>query len=501
MVPGFDIYETSLTNEELHIIYTPTLTTKAYSYKVFKDGEEYNVSSVASNEASEIVLSESGIYQISVTEIGRYNQKTEISSGTYEIDMESPVIACSETVIKTYKTADLETMEQNVLEYCNVTDSRDGDITNNLTMDLSDFSVGLHELTLTVSDEAGNTSSKNIYLNIAKDNSSLLLGFQILLGIILIALICQLIRYKRSVSFEKRLTKYSVQAIYDRGVSVFDSFMGHYLTLIKKISRLLNKSVFLKKYSKRYEKYIPPYKETYKEEMNFVAVKTLVAIFLVIIAVFAKTIQFQVLHLYEIFLPFIFGFMLPDIVYILKYKVYRNQIENDLLQAIIIMNNAFKSGRSITQAIELVTKELEGPIAEEFKKMHLELSFGLAIDIVFKRFASRIELEEVTYLTASLSILNRTGGNIIQVFTSIEKTLFNKKKLRLELASLTGSSKIIVYMLIAIPILFVVLISMISPTYFTPMYTTPIGFVFTGIIVIIYMLYIICVRKIMKVRM
>ena len=49
--------------------------------------------------------------------------------------------------------------------------------------------------------------------------------------------------------------------------------------------------------------------------------------------------------------------------YTIKSSTYtketRSQIENDLLQAIIIMNNAFKSGRSITQAIELVTKELE----------------------------------------------------------------------------------------------------------------------------------------------
>ena len=225
------------------------------------------------------------------------------------------------------------------------------------------------------------------------------------------------------------------------------------------------------------------------------------ALLFVIVAVFAKTLQFEVLQMYEVFIPFVFGYVLPDILFITKYNLHRTRIENDLLQAIIIMNNAFKSGRSITQAIELVTKELDGPIAEEFKKMHLEISFGLSVDVVFKRFSERIQLEEVTYLTASLSILNKTGGNIIKVFDSIEKTLFNKKKLKLELLSLTGSSKIIVYMLIGIPILFVVFISMISPTYFVPLISTPIGWIITGLILIIYIVYIVCVQKIMKVRM
>ena len=141
------------------------------------------------------------------------------------------------------------------------------------------------------------------------------------------------------------------------------------------------------------------------------------------------------------------------------------------------MNNAFKSGRSITQAIELVSHELDGPIKEEFRKMYLEISFGLSIDVVFKRFAERIQLEEITYLTASLTILNKTGGNIIKVFSSIEKSLFNKKKLKLELNSLTGGSKIIVMALFLVPILFMVFVSFINPDYFVPLYTTKIGLI------------------------
>ena len=50
------------------------------------------------------------------------------------------------------------------------------------------------------------------------------------------------------------------------------------------------------------------------------------------------------------------------------------KMENDLLQAIIIMNNAFKSGYSIMQAIYLVYTEMEGPISIEFKKMYMDIT-------------------------------------------------------------------------------------------------------------------------------
>jgi tight adherence protein B len=139
--------------------------------------------------------------------------------------------------------------------------------------------------------------------------------------------------------------------------------------------------------------------------------------------------------------------------------------------------------------------------AEEFKKMHLELTFGLAIDVIFKRFSERIKLEEITYLTASLTILNKTGGNIIKVFSSIEKSLFNKKRLKLELASLTGSSKIIAYVLFILPFLFALVITLIDPTYFAVLYTNTLGYILLGIIVLMYITYIYFIRKIMKVRM
>lgn len=504
METGFDIYESSLTNQEISITYTPASNIRAYTYKIIKDGEIYETYTVPSSSASQIHLHETGTYQISVTITDRYNKKTEEVSGNYILDLGVPTITCDSSVITIFQTKNIEDIKKEVSNNCKVIDGVDGDISTELevvTDNILPEQVGLQKLTLTVSDNAGNIATKDINLNIRKDNSASLLGFQIVLFIVAAFLLYRFIKYKRSISFEKRLTKYSVAAVYDRRVSVLDALVNQYMDIISRISNVLGKSSVLTKMSTKYEKYLPLYKDTYKEAINFIAVKILVALLFVIVAIFAKTLQFEVLQMYEVFIPFVFGYVLPDILFITKYNLNRTRIENDLLQAIIIMNNAFKSGRSITQAIELVTKELDGPIAEEFKKMHLEISFGLSVDIVFKRFSERIQLEEVTYLTASLSILNKTGGNIIKVFDSIEKTLFNKKKLKLELLSLTGSSKIIVYMLIGIPILFVVFISMISPTYFVPLISTPIGWVITGLILIIYIVYIVCVQKIMKVRM
>ena len=173
----------------------------------------------------------------------------------------------------------------------------------------------------------------------------------------------------------------------------------------------------------------------------------------------------------------------------------------DIMEAITIMNNAFKSGRSIIQAIDLVALELDGPISKEFNKIAMEIKLGLDIEVAFQRFAKRINIEEAIYLSSSLAILNKTGGNIIKVFNSIEKTLFSKKKLKEELKSLTGSSKMISYVLIFIPICFAAFLSIMDVTFFLPLFTHPLGIVILILMLILYVTYIIIVNKVMKIRL
>lgn len=504
MTSSFSLYEQSLTNKPISITYKPATTVLTYSYKIYKDNALYEEVDLSNAKAVNIVLEQSGTYSIEVT-LHLKNKTTKIEkSGSYVLDMDAPYILekTPPIPIKALKKEQTFAIE-NLEKYLTVRDKQDGDLFGSLSCDLDevDFTqLGNQKLHCSVSDLAGNKTETELLLKIEKNHS---LELNTMIGILITAILLFLftyLRFWRSINLEKKLIRYTIEPLKDRRASVFDEMTNKFFQLIHYINKGISKSVFLQNYAKRYEKYIPLYRHL-QEALDFVSTKIIVAIAISFISILSNILHYRFMNYYELFLPFLLGFFLPDILYFIRYKFYRNRLENDLLQAIIIMNNAFKLGRSITQAIELVTKELDGPIGLEFKKMHMEISFGLSLEEVFERFAHRVELEEVTYLTASLSILNKTGGNIIQVFSSIEKTLFNKKKLKLELRSLTGSSKIIVYVLFAVPLFFILFISLVSPGYFRPLYTTGIGFILVTIMLFIYIMYIWFVCKIMKVRM
>ena len=88
--------------------------------------------------------------------------------------------------------------------------------------------------------------------------------------------------------------------------------------VITKINKVLYKSEFLKKYSKKYTKYIRTNNQLNKTNMDFISTKVLCSILCIIIAIFAKTIKFKIFNLYDVYIPLVFGFFLPDFLYYYK---------------------------------------------------------------------------------------------------------------------------------------------------------------------------------------
>lgn len=323
---------------------------------------------------------------------------------------------------------------------------------------------------------------------------------QTVIILLLTFIIFYLITYNSALKLEKRISKYSVSSLKDEKLSLMDNISNKYNLLIKSISNILKKSVMLKKYSLKYNKYIDYEEKKDTSSLDFVSNKIIISFIFIFVIVLARIIEGKFANIIDILLSGVIGFFIIDIYYKISSYIKKKLVERDLLNAIIIMNNAFRSGRSTMQAIEIVSKELKGPIKQEFKKMHMEISYGLSLDVVFERFSKRVESEEVSYITSSLSILNKTGGNIIKVFSSIEKMLFDKRKLKQEMKSLTSSSNMISKVLLIIPFIFVLFILLLDKKYFVPLFSSSAGNIILCLIIVLYLLYAFFVNKIMRVR-
>lgn len=327
------------------------------------------------------------------------------------------------------------------------------------------------------------------------ENSLIIILVQIIVIFGLVAIITFFIRLNETVKLEKRIAKYSIKGTrnkFDKSYYdiVFDGYKKFVKKQRKKISKLFPGLV------RKYDKYVT---DGEVRAADYITHKLVICVLFVILTIVAVSIQGKLVTILEIIISMILGFYILDIILFIFNKFKKKKIENDMLRAIIIMNNSFKSGKSTIQAVEIASEKLSKPISSEFKRMHQEMKYGLSVDVVFDRFAKRINLEEAEYLSSSLTILNRTGGNIVAVFNSIEKTLFDKKKLKEELKNSTTVSNLLVKILLFVPLVFVLIIYLLNPSYFDPFFESTTGYVLLGIVVVLFIIYAYLLGRIVKV--
>lgn len=314
----------------------------------------------------------------------------------------------------------------------------------------------------------------------------------------LIALITYyLMLLNRKLKIKDRLDKYTIYKPIKES-KFFDNFFDFFEKLISNFSILLEKFKIFNTYSLKYLKYIKKEDKNKIKPMDFISKKVLLSILYIFIVICFDMIKYKSITTIQILFTGLVGFFTLDFFLVSENKILNKEKENDLLKAITIMNNSFKSGKSIMQSIKIVADELDSPLGLEFKKMYVDLTYGLSLDNVFDRFEKRVNLPDVKYITTSLNILSNTGGDIVKVFESVEKTFFNKKKVKDELNNLTASSKLLYYVLLVIPILFVIIMFLLDNTYFYPFFTSTLGYLIIIICIIIYISYIMIIKKIMK---
>ena len=327
-----------------------------------------------------------------------------------------------------------------------------------------------------------------------------ILILQIIVITLLIITILFIIKARHNISLEKKFSKYTISPLNTKELSIFDKLLIKINKLIKQTSNVLSKITILNKYAKNYEKHITYDQLETRKGIDYISMKFLIGLITVILFLITQMFQYNKISLLGIIISFILGFFILDIFVHIEYKKKRKEISDDLLKAIIIMNNSFKSGMSIMQAIEIVKNELTGAIGDEFKKIYLDMSYGLTIETVFDRFYNRVKLEDAKFITTSLTLLNKTGGNIVKVFKSIEREFFDKKKLNDELKTVTASSTFVYKLLLIIPFIICTLIFILNPSYFNPLIKTQLGIMIIFLLLLLYTLYGFIVKKIMRIE-
>lgn len=224
---------------------------------------------------------------------------------------------------------------------------------------------------------------------------------------------------------------------------------------------------------------VKPLMLTNKDEVNkkyiIYTVAIFVAIFFITLMAFKSTFMSFMLSL--------MSFFYPKAMKKNEKKNKENLINTQLMDALSSITNSLKAGLSINSALIKCAEDLERmyshvkvkPMLDEFKKVKNDLSMGTSVEDVLLDFSSRLKTEEVEDLVNSIIIVRQKGGNLVEVMVNVNTTLRDKILIKKEIEVLTSSKKFEAKIVSIIPVLIVLSLSIFSPDYMKPLYSSALG--------------------------
>lgn len=153
------------------------------------------------------------------------------------------------------------------------------------------------------------------------------------------------------------------------------------------------------------------------------------------------------------------GFMFPDFVLTSRYKERQQEMRTALADALDVLSITIEAGLGFDAALARVSREVGGPLGQEFQRVLQEMQLGKGRADAFRDLAERSTLPELKSFVLALIQADIFGISVSKVLQVQSKEMRTKRRQRAEEKAQKLPIKILFPLLFCIfPALFVVLL-------------------------------------------
>jgi len=187
---------------------------------------------------------------------------------------------------------------------------------------------------------------------------------------------------------------------------------------------------------------------------------------------------------------------LPTLSYQSMRRKRLKKIEAQLPDGLAMVSGAMRAGASLSIAMEGLVKEQPPPLSQEFELFLKEQRLGVDFDESLKAMEKRIPIADFSMLITALRINREVGGNLAETMESLGETLRKKAMMEGKIESLTAQGKLQGIVMTGLPVLLGILLNFMEPEAMSKLWTTPIGWAISVVILIMLMMGYFLIRKI-----
>jgi tight adherence protein B len=215
------------------------------------------------------------------------------------------------------------------------------------------------------------------------------------------------------------------------------------------------------------------------------------------VVVVVGTVGVLTLAFGPIALPFglVFGWLATAAYHRSRARRRADRFAAALPEALQLVIGSLRSGFSLMQAIEGMTREGDEQVATEFGRMLAETRLGMELEDALDRLARRTENPDLAWTVLAIRVQREVGGNLAEVLTTTVNTIRERELLRGHVRSLSAEGRLSAWILVALPIIAAGLMFTMRPDYVRPLFTDS-----RGILMLLVAISLLCVGGIWLTR-
>jgi len=159
-----------------------------------------------------------------------------------------------------------------------------------------------------------------------------------------------------------------------------------------------------------------------------------------------------------------------------KKRKRLEKINQEIGDCLTVMTNSLRAGYSLQQTMDLVSNEMNGPLAVEFRKTIREINFGTPTEKALTNLAAHVESEDVELMITAVLIQRQIGGNLAEILDNISHTIRERIRIKGEIKTLTAQGRISGLIIGLMPPAIFAILLVINPTYIRVLFESKTGF-------------------------
>lgn len=190
-----------------------------------------------------------------------------------------------------------------------------------------------------------------------------------------------------------------------------------------------------------------------------------------------------------------------EYIYVLVRIEHRSSsFTNQLGDCLMMVANALRAGFSFLQAMEMISKEMEPPISDEFKHVMRDIGLGATVERALDDMDKRVGSPDFSLVVTAVLIQQQVGGDLAQILDTISETIQDRIRMRREVKTLTTQGRMSGWILILTPVVLALIMTSSNPDYLDPLFKHPIGQIILAATIIMEIIGAIIINRIVDIE-